>query len=255
MLMHDNTANIGPIGLFTTKETLTHIANKVKRAIDENGNKTIKDILYGQTKMNLDQVYVDFPNYQSIRPQSHIRDACLGTDALIIFPEMLVKQQDDEHPYGIYGLINKKRCTRYINPKYVLRTDTTTQFGKWKVLVPKANGSGAIGEVISTPVIGTPVIGHTMSFRSIGAYDTREEAENLLKYVKSKFFRTMVGVLKTTQDMPPRVFAYVPLQDFTANSDIDWSKSIPEIDQQLYRKYNLNQDEIDFIETHVKPME
>lgn len=94
-----------------------------------------------------------------------------------------------------------------------------------------------------------------MSFRSIGAFDTREEAENLLKYVKSKFFRTMVGVLKTTQDMPPRVFAYVPLQDFTTNSDIDWSKSVPEIDQQLYRKYNLSQDEIDFIETHVKSME
>lgn len=255
VLMHNNTANIGPIGLFTTNEALASIAEKVKRAIDENGNKTIKDILYGQTKMNLDQVYADFPNYQSIRPKTSISDMRLGTDALIIFPEMLVEQQDDEHPYGIYGLVNKKRCTRYINPKYVLKTDTTTQFGKWKVLVPKANGSGAIGEVISTPVIGTPVIGHTMSFRSIGAYDAREEAENLLKYVKSKFFRTMVGVLKTTQDMPPRVFAYVPLQDFTANSDIDWSKSIPEIDQQLYRKYNLNQDEIDFIETHVKPME
>ena len=48
--------------------------------------------------------------------------------------------------------------------------------------------------------------------------------------------------------------AFVPLQDFTDESDIDWSKSIPEIDQQLYRKYRLEDDEIEFIESHVKEM-
>ena len=46
----------------------------------------------------------------------------------------------------------------------------------------------------------------------------------------------------------------IPLQDFTPASDIDWSKSIPEIDQQLYAKYVLDAEEIEFIETHVKPM-
>ena len=46
----------------------------------------------------------------------------------------------------------------------------------------------------------------------------------------------------------------VPLQDFTSNSDIDWTKSIHEIDEQLYRKYNLSKDEIEFIETKVKEM-
>ena len=51
------------------------------------------------------------------------------------------------------------------------------------------------------------------------------------------------------------VFCYVPLQDFTAQSDIDWSKSVAEIDQQLYKKYNLTPDEIDFIESMIKPME
>ncbi|WP_329759176.1 hypothetical protein [Allisonella histaminiformans] len=47
----------------------------------------------------------------------------------------------------------------------------------------------------------------------------------------------------------------MPLQDFTAHSDIDWTKSIPEIDRQLYRKYNLTKEEIDFIETKVQAME
>ncbi|EOD03402.1 hypothetical protein IV58_GL001147 [Lactobacillus delbrueckii subsp. jakobsenii ZN7a-9 = DSM 26046] len=64
----------------------------------------------------------------------------------------------------------------------------------------------------------------------------------------------MLGVKKATQHNPRSTWEYVPLQDFTSNSDIDWSKSIPEIDQQLYKKYNLTQDEIDFIETKVQAM-
>lgn len=64
----------------------------------------------------------------------------------------------------------------------------------------------------------------------------------------------MLGILKTTQDLTPAKFSYVPLQDFTSSSDIDWSQSVADIDQQLYRKYGLSQDEIDFIESHVKEM-
>ena len=75
-----------------------------------------------------------------------------------------------------------------------------------------------------------------------------------LKYIKTKFARALLGVLKTTQDITPDKWKYVPLQDFTAYSDIDWSKSVAEIDQQLYRKYDLTADEIEFIETHVKEM-
>lgn len=65
----------------------------------------------------------------------------------------------------------------------------------------------------------------------------------------------MLGTLKVTQHNHASTWKNVPLQDFTANSDIDWTKSIAEIDQQLYQKYNLSQDEIDFIETHVKEMD
>ena len=76
-----------------------------------------------------------------------------------------------------------------------------------------------------------------------------------MKYVKSKFARTMLGVLKITQDNPREKWSKVPLQDFTSNSDIDWSKSVSEIDQQLYKKYNLSDEEINFIESKVKEME
>lgn len=75
-----------------------------------------------------------------------------------------------------------------------------------------------------------------------------------MKYVKTKFARTLLGLLKVTQAITPGKWKYVPLQDFTENSDIDWSKSIHEIDLQLYKKYNLDDTEIEFIEKNVKEM-
>lgn len=125
--------------------------------------------------------------------------------------------------------------------------------------MPKSNGSGALGEVLSTPLIGQPLIGqpligHTQSFISIGAFDTESEATAVLKYIKTKFARTLLGILKITQDNKKSVWKYVPLQDFTVNSDIDWSQSVAGIDRQLYAKYGLDEKEIDFIESHVKEM-
>ena len=76
----------------------------------------------------------------------------------------------------------------------------------------------------------------------------------MLKYIKSKFCRVMLGILKITQHNPGPKWKYVPLQNFTPASDIDWSKSISEIDQQLYKKYGLDEKEIQFIESHVKEM-
>ena len=157
----------------------------------------------------------------------------------------------------VYGLLKKKRTLKWIKQKYL---KTAENFATYKIFVPKANGSGAIGEgaptiVIGQPALGQPYTGHTQSFISIGNFSSQREAENCQKYVKTKFARTLLGVLKVTQDNPKKTWANVPLQDFTPSSDIDWSKSITEIDQQLYAKYGLSAAEINFIETAIKPME
>lgn len=107
---------------------------------------------------------------------------------------------------------------------------------------------------MSTPLIGTPLVGTTESFISIGIFDEKSEAEALMKYVKTKFARALLGILKTTQAITPQKWQYVPLQDFTENSDIDWSKSVADIDRRLYAKYGLDENEISFIESHVKEM-
>ena len=166
--------------------------------------------------------------------------------------DLFFDKKFDEGFVKILGLENGKRVYRWINNKYII---TPENFKCYKVFVPKSNGSGAIGETLSTPLIGQPLIGHTQSFISIGSFETNDEAEALLKYVKTKFARAMLGILKVTQDNPQSTWKYVPMQDFTNSSDIDWSKSIDDIDQQLYRKYGLNDKEIAFIEEKVQRME
>lgn len=104
-------------------------------------------------------------------------------------------------------------------------------------------------------MLSTPLIGYTQSFIGIGKFNNITEVENEMKYIKSKFCRVMLGTLKVTQDNNKGTWKNVPMQNFTPQSDIDWSKSIPEIDQQLYKKYGLDDQEINFIETHVKEMD
>lgn len=88
----------------------------------------------------------------------------------------------------------------------------------------------------------------------MGGFNEAPHAEACLKYIKTRFARLLLGTLKVTQDNPKDTWANVPMQDFTANSDIDWSKSIEEIDAQLYAKYKLSKEEIAFIESMIKPM-
>lgn len=103
-------------------------------------------------------------------------------------------------------------------------------------------------------MIEEPNIGNTETFISIGKFSSRADAEAVGKFISTKFARTLLGVLKVTQNGNKPVWKYIPLQDFTSFSDIDWSKPIREIDQQLYKKYGLSDDEIEFIETNVKEM-
>ena len=93
----------------------------------------------------------------------------------------------------------------------------------------------------------------TETFLAIGPFENKTVASSVINYSKSKFFRFAVGIRKT-KNMTRDTYKFVPLQDFTEKSDIDWSKSVAEIDQQLYTKYGLNAEEISFIEKMIKPM-
>lgn len=94
----------------------------------------------------------------------------------------------------------------------------------------------------------------TETYMVVGSFDTEEEAINLTSYLRTRFTRFLIAQLAATQHLSKEKFALVPNQDFTSNSDIDWSKSVEEIDAQLYAKYDLSAEEVVFIESMIKPM-
>ena len=240
--------NFGKIGVYTSFPEL----NTIRRKVCDNSNfSSISSIIYAQNKFSLESLYRDYPNYKKIIGSGG-NEKRLTTS---IFSQLDVFSEFgnlSDSMYKILGLINNVRTYRYIPSKYIEKNEFIDNY---KVFVPKSNGSGAIGEVLSTPLIGEPLIGVTQSFITIGSFVNENEATAAYKYIKTKFCRTLLGILKITQDNSREVWANVPLQDFTPNSDIDWSQSVANIDQQLYKKYGLTTEEQQFIEKMIKPME
>lgn len=129
---------------------------------------------------------------------------------------------------------------------------------KWKVYVPESNNIGTeLNDDNQNAIVGAPLTICTETYLVVGAdLDLNDvSANNLALYLKSKFARYLHSIAKISQHGTAKTYRFIPLQDFTEHSDINWSKSIPEIDQQLYRKYNLSAEEIAFIEKMIKPME
>lgn len=108
--------------------------------------------------------------------------------------------------------------------------------------------------VIGKPFLGEPNTCCSETYLVIAPNEHIQYCINVIKYLKTKFLRFLVLLKKNTQHATSKVYAFVPLQDFTANSDVDWNRTIPEIDQQLYAKYHLTYEEIAFIEKMIKPM-
>lgn len=164
-----------------------------------------------------------------------------------------IKETKQNGDVTIFGLDEKQhRVKRYIPKDYPL--PKINGIIDYKIFIPRNFGSGRIEDNIFTTIIGHPYEICTETFVQIYPFNSYEETLNCDKYLKTKFVRFMIGIRKQDQGASRDVYSFVPIQDFSDNSDIDWSKSIPEIDQQLYAKYHLTNEEIDFIEKMIKPM-
>ena len=249
VMYRDSKQNFGKIGTFTAYPELMRIANKVV-PMSESG--AFANLIYSPESYRLsDKLHTDFPWVVERLSKGHPYD--ITTNIFDKLPDIFRKERlTNEDEVRFYGRYKNERCYRWVKRDYI---EYHPNLDKYKVIVPKSNGSGAIGEVLSTPIIGEPLMGVTQTFLTIGAFDTQSEAEACLKYIKTKFARTMLGILKATQDNKKETWRLVPLQDFTADSDIDWRMSVADIDRQLYRKYGLEEKEITFIEEKVRAME
>lgn len=128
--------------------------------------------------------------------------------------------------------------------------------GKYKVFISYAYGERGDFPYFS---IGKPFYGYPMTCCSetylvIYPCNSEEEMKNVAVYLRTKFLRFLVLLKKNTQHATSKVYSLVPFQNFTSKSDIDWSQSVADIDQQLYTKYKLTEEEIAFVESMIKPM-
>lgn len=140
-----------------------------------------------------------------------------------------------EYSMKIYG----NKFVGYTSMKFVTKNSELAY--KYKVLAPKAVGSGDISSDKIHPFVADNPSICTQTYIIYGAYDNRLEAENLCDYMKTKFFHFLLGQLKNTQQMAPNLFKFVPLLDFKQS----WN------DKKLYEKYNLSETEIGYINSIV----
>ena len=226
---YDSETTHEPIGVFTSFEEL----NAIKKKVSAVSKASLCEIIASRGLYRYsDKAYEEQPDEMKKTADRRIAPSCFERMPLL-FTE--TKPDDGKEYVQIYGNLNNERVYRWFRKDYIAPNNNLSKF---KVMVPKANGaSGMLGEeaarIISKPTLGTPSVGFTETYIGVGNVDTQSEAEAILKYVKSK---------------------YVPLQDFTSSSDIDWSKSIAEIDEQLFVKYGLDDEEKNFIRTKVKEM-
>lgn len=118
---------------------------------------------------------------------------------------------------------------------------------KYKIFLPRAgSGSDAFPhQIIGKPILGEPFTACSETYIYIGPFKNKNQTINVISYVSTKFFRFIAMLKKVTQSTTRSIYTLVPIQDF----------SKPWTDAELYAKYNLSQEEIDFIESMIKPMD
>ena len=247
---HNNAKDYGAIGTFAAYDELNTIQKKVRNYKTFTSFSEI--IVTAYAYRLTDKMHEDYP--EAIRQLSDGHAYDMKSNIFERLPQIFFDEKplDGAEYIQILGRENNERVYKWVKRDYI---NTVINLDKYKIFLPKANGIGVLGEVLSAPILCEPMIGATETFLSIGAFEQKSEAEAALKYIKTKFARALLGVLKTTQDITPEKWKCVPLQDFSLSSDIDWSASISNIDRQLYDKYKLSEEEINFIESKVKEME
>ena len=247
--LRDKKVEKGAIGLFTPYQELNAIVQSVCK---DKKFKSMSDIVVSRTAYRFtDLMHKEHPEAMSQLSNGHPYD--VSTNIFERLPQVFFgeKPNDCNEYIRIIGRIDNARIMKYVRRDYIREVENLDGY---KVFMAKANGTGAYGETLTPPIVGEPAVGNTESFISIGNFCTGSEASALMKYISTKFVRALLGALKTTQDITPEKWKFVPQQDFSEASDIDWSLSVEDIDALLYKKYNLTDTEIRFINEKVQAM-
>lgn len=205
------------------------ISRIVKKVISKNNESYISDVISSDTPFGIGS-----------NPRSSKKN-----------PIDVYTDSSKNHNTLIYHIENQKRKIEFINGNLV--TKNAEDINKIKVFVPEAAGSGTDSKIIGKPELAPSNSVCSQSFLYV-PFESEAEGKNFIKYLKTKFFRALASGAKISQSMPKRSYRFVPLQDFTNNSDINWNNSIEEINEQLCSKYNLNSDDMNHIENKISKL-
>lgn len=238
-----------PIGLFTPYPELNSILQTV---INHKDFKTMGNIVITRTAYRFtDKMHEDHPEAMSQLSNGHPYD--VSTNIFERLPQVFFdeKPNDGNEYIRILGREDNARVMKFVRRDYIRPVENLDSY---KIFMASANANGIFGETLTSPLIGEPGVGNTETFISIGDFASGAEAKAARKYVATRFVRALLGVLKSTHHLTPETWKYVPQQDFSEHSDIDWSLPVDEIDALLCKKYKLSTAEREFIHDKVKPM-
>src|SRR5574344_678476 len=133
---------------------------------------------------------------------------------------------------------------------YIKRSDVERNqemVDKYKIFISRAYNAGDIypHQIIGKPILGEPKTCCTETYITIGPFKDKKETENVISYIRTKFFRFLVFLTKVSQMASAKVYQFVPVQDFSK----EWT------DKELYAKYGIDEDEQLFIDRMIRPME
>lgn len=216
-----NTAarKLGDFDIFIREPQLASIVKKVMEQISED-EETVSSLISSDTPFGIPTN----PLSSKKNPITIFSKSGMGHETQLLYLDRL------------------ERKIAYVDGRAI--TKNADDIERDKVFVPEAGGSGVDPYVLGKPVYGSPnsVCSQTFLY---AAFDSRIEAENFITYMKTKFFRILVSACKISQHAPSKAYRFVPLQDF----------SKPWTDEELYKKYRLSEDEIDFIESKIRAMD
>lgn len=154
--------------------------------------------------------------------------------------------------HGVKGIKGgAKRKVGFVNPCIVKKN--ASWISKYKVFFTTSYSTNAVTP--PQPILAGPNVICTETFIVIGPFESPFEMDSVAKYIQTVFFRAALFFGRGSMQVSKDVFRFVPLEDFTQESDIDWTKPVEQIDKDLYKKYDLKAHEVDFIEKMIKPME
>ena len=256
-----NTNNRGGVCYFINDESKTDLEVKV---VTHKDNQVVSEV---RRMLLIDGVDIFIRDSIAIQIIKKIFDDCydenfssmvssrkpFGIESNIIKTDIF-KQSSAELLEPII-CIGKNICKGFIEKKHI--KSHKEWIDKWKVYVPRANNIGTeLNDDNLNSFIGEPNSVCTEAYIVVGAgkINDKSSAMNVSKYLTTKFVRFLHRQAKASQDASSKTYKFIPIEDFTNESDIDWSKSISEIDEKLFDKYGLTNEEREHIKSSIKDM-